>query len=321
MAGFCVIINVFRRNLLILALLLMACLEATAQYDPSFSHYWAMETSYNPAAIGKQDKINITGAYNMTLTGFRHNPKTMYFSGDLPFYFIGGYHGVGGQCMSDQIGLFSHNRFTVQYANKQKLFGGTLSIGVEASMISENFDGGGLNLAEAGDPAFATSEVTGSGFDLGAGLYYKHKNWYAGASVLHALAPTIELGETNELNIARAYYLTAGCNIRLKNPFLSIHPSIMGRSDGIGYRADVTTRLHYTHEGRVLYVGLGYSPTISTTVFIGGNFNNIRVGYAYEIHTNAISVGSGNHELFVGYQMDLNLFKKGRNRHQSVRIL
>ena len=310
-----------RRNLLILALLLTACLEASAQYDPSFSHYWAMESSFNPAAIGKEEKVNFVGAYNMTLTGFRHNPKTMYFSGDLPFYFIGGYHGIGGQFMSDQIGLFSHNRFTVQYANKQKLLGGTLNIGLEASLISEKFDGGGLNLEEGSDPAFATSEVNGSGFDLGAGIYYKHKNWYAGVSVLHALAPTVELGETNELNIARAYYLTAGCNIRLKKPFLSIHPSIMGRSDAIGYRADVTARLLYTHEGRVMYVGLGYSPTISTTLFIGGDFHGVRLGYAYEVHTNAISVGSGNHELFVGYKMDLNLFKKGRNLHQSVRIL
>jgi len=32
-------------------------------------------------------------------------------------------------------------------------------------------------------------------------------------------------------------------------------------------------------------------------------------------------MGNGCHELFVGYQMDLNFVKKGRNRHQSVRIL
>lgn len=280
-----------------------------------------MESSFNPAAIGKQDKINFVGAYNMSLTGFKRNPKTMYFSGDLPFYFLGSYHGVGGQFMSDQLGLFSHNRFTVQYANKQKLFGGTLSIGLQATMISENFNGGELNLEQGSDPAFATSELTGSGFDLGAGIYYKHRHWYVGASALHVLAPTIELGENNELAIARSYYLTAGCNIRLKNPFLSMHPSVMGRTDAIGYRADVTARLQYTHEGRVLYAGLGYSPTISTTLFIGGDFHGIRIGYAYEVHTNAISVGSGNHELFVGYMMDMNLFKKGRNRHQSVRLL
>jgi hypothetical protein len=45
------------------------------------------------------------------------------------------------------------------------------------------------------------------------------------------------------------------------------------------------------------------------------------VGYCYEAYTGAISLGNGGHELFVGYQTDVNFGKKGRNRHQSVRIL
>ena len=48
-----------RRNLLILALLLMALQGVQAQYDPSVILYWAMETAYNPAAAGKQNKINV----------------------------------------------------------------------------------------------------------------------------------------------------------------------------------------------------------------------------------------------------------------------
>jgi len=299
----------------------MASVEASAQYDPSFSHYWAMEPSFNPGAVGKQEKINIVGAYNMTMTGFRHNPRTMYASGDMPFYLVGAYHGVGLRFVNDAIGLFSHRNLAVQYAMKQRLFGGTLSIGVEGAMMSETFDGSGLNLDEPGDPAFATSEVTGTAFDLGAGLYYQHKHWYAGASVRHALAPKIELGETNELNVARSYYFTAGCNIRLRNPFFTLHPSVLGRSDGVGYRVDVTTRLKYTHEQRVMYVGLGCSPTNSVSLLLGGVVHGISLGYCYEVYTNGVSVGSGSHELCVGYQMNLNLFKKGRGRHQSVRIL
>jgi len=295
--------------------------EVRAQYDPSFSHYWTMETSFNPGAVGKQEKINFTGAYNMSLTGFRRNPRTMYASADMPFYLIGAYHGVGLRFVNDAIGLFSHRNLGVQYAYKQKLFGGRLSIGVEGAMLSENFDGGDLDLAEAGDNAFSTSEVTGTGFDLNAGLYFTHKYWYVGVSAMHLLAPTIEIGETNELSVARSYYFTAGGNIRLRNPFLTLHPSVMGRSDGVGYRADVTTRLKYTHEQRVMYAGLGYSPGNSFTVYLGGNFHGISLGYSYEVFTNGISLGMGSHELCVGYQTDLNIFKKGRNRHQSVRIL
>ncbi|MCR5270344.1 MAG: PorP/SprF family type IX secretion system membrane protein [Prevotella sp.] len=311
----------FRRILLILALGVVTVLEVCAQYDPSFSHYWTMETSFNPASAGKQEKINFVGAYNMTLTGFEHSPKTMYVSADMPFFMLGGYHGVGARIINDAIGLFSHKTFALQYANKQKLFGGTLSIGVQAAMLSETFNGSKLDLEKGSDPAFSTSEITGSAFDLGAGLYYQQRHWYVGASVQHALAPTVELGETNEIAVSQTYYFTGGCNIQLRNPFLSIQPSVLGRFDGVGYRADVTSRLTYKHENRVMYAGLGYSPSNSVTVFLGGDFHGVRLGYAYEIYTNGVGLGNGSHELFVGYQTDVDLFKKGRNRHQSVRLL
>ena len=70
-----------------------------------------------------------------------------------------------------------------------------------------------------------------------------------------------------------------------------------------------------------MWAGLGYSPTNSVTVMIGGNFHGIMLGYSYEVYTSAINIGNGSHELFVGYQTDLNLQKKGRNKHKSVRIL
>ena len=45
------------------------------------------------------------------------------------------------------------------------------------------------------------------------------------------------------------------------------------------------------------------------------------LGYSYEIYTSAISAKNGSHELFVGYQTELNLYKKGRNLHKTVRLL
>ncbi len=306
---------------MILALLMAAFAQVKAQYEPSFSHYWAMETSFNPAAVGKQDKINVDVAYNMSLLGFENNPKTMYASADLPFYFLGAYHGVGAKFVNDQIGLFAHNSIAIMYAVRLKMLGGSLSIGVQPTLIGEKFDGSKVVTEEPNDPAFSTSALTGSGFDLGAGLYYQHRYWYVGASVMHALAPKVELGENNELSISRTYYFTAGGNIRLRNPFLSIQPSVLGRTDGVVYRADVTARLTYQHEKRRLYLGVGYSPTNSVTVYIGGNFHGINLGYSYEAYTNGLKLGNGSHELKVGYQTDLNLFKKGRNRHQAVRIL
>jgi len=302
--------------------MLLAAVKATAQQEASFSHYWAMEPSFNPAAVGKESVINVTGAYAMSMVGFEHNPKTMYLAGDMPFYLLNKYHGVGLQLMNDDIGLFTHQRLAVQYAYKQRLFGGTLSVGIQVGMLSEKFKGSQVDLDETDDDAFSTSDVSGTALDLAAGLYYKHRLWYAGLSMTHVTAPSIELGDRSILNVSRTYYLTGGYNIQLRNPLLSVHPSVLARYDGVAYRVDLTGRLKYEHEKKMFYAGVAYSPTNSVTAMIGGLFHGISLGYSYEAYTSsAIGLGKGSHELFVGYRTTLNFGKKGRNRHQSVRIL
>ena len=299
----------------------MAVETAMAQYDVEFSHYFDMEPYYNPAAVGKQEKLNIAGAYAMQFAGFENNPKTMFISADAPFLFLNSFHGAGIHLLNDKIGFFTHQRIAVQYALKRPLFGGTLSVGVQGGLILEGFDGSDLELIDEGDEVFTSSQVDGNTFDLGAGIYYTHGRWYVGASVQHITAPLIDLGEYNQLKIDRTYYLTGGYNIRLRNPFLTIPTNAIVRYDGAVYRADITARLVYQNENKLLYGGVGYSPTNSVTAFVGGSLHGIHLGYSYEMYTNGISLGHGSHELFVGYQIDLNFQKKGRNLHKSVRYL
>ena len=299
----------------------LVTVNVCGQYDASFAHYWAMEPSFNPATVGKEAKLNVVGAYAIQMAGFEHNPNTMYAAADMPFYALGSYHGVGVQLLNDAIGLFSHKRLSLQYAYQQRLFGGKLNVGVQAGMLGETFDGSKLDVEDTNDPAFSTSSVNGTGLDLSVGIYYQARRWYVGASVLHLNSPVVALGETNELSIDPTYYFTAGYNIQLNHPFLKVQTSVLGRTDGVAWRADVTGRLKYEHEKKVMYAGLSYSPTNSVTVLIGGNFHGIHLGYSYEIYTSAISAKNGSHELFVGYQTELNLYKKGRNLHKSVRLL
>ncbi len=312
---------VLKRISIILFLLVVAVTGAMAQYDVAFSHYFDMEPSFNPAAVGKQTKLNITAAYALDMVGFEHNPQTMYAAADMPFYFLNAYHGVGLQFMNDKIGLFTHQKLALQYAYKSQLLGGKISVGIQAGLLSENFKGSELDLGESGDNAFTSAEVDGNGLDITLGLYYLHGPWYVGASVQHLNSPLIELGEKNELKIDATYYLTGGYNIKLRNPFLTVKPSFLVRTDGVSYRGDITGRLVYAYEKKMMYGGIGYSPTNSVTFLVGGNFHGIVVGYSYELYTSAIAPGNGSHELYVGYQMDVNLVRKGKNKHKSVRIL
>ncbi len=317
----CRYIVVQKRLPIIILMVLLAVSTARGQYDVSFSHYFDMEPYYNPGSIGKQEKLSVVGAYALDFVGFENNPRSMYIGADMPFFLLNNYHGVGASMLNDQIGLFTHQRIAIQYAYKHKLFGGVISAGVQVGLILEAFKGSEVDLEDSGDPAFSSSDINGNSFDLGLGLYYTHGRWYIGASVEHLTAPLVKLGETNELQIDRTYYLTGGYNIKLRNPFLTIHPSALLRTDGLAFRADVTARLIYKNDKKMLYGGVSYSPTNSVTILIGGSFHGVNLGYSYEMYTSAINPGNGSHEVFVEYQMDLNLVKKGKNKHKSVRIL
>lgn len=310
-----------KRLTIITLWLVLGFSEASAQYDATFSHYFDLEPTFNPAAVGKQPKLNITGAYAMSMAGFENNPRTMVLAADMPFVFAGMNHGAGVQLMNDQIGVFKHQRIALQYAYKLKLGSATLGLGLQGALLLENIDGTRLDPAEANDHALPTSEETGNAVDLGVGLYYMARTWYVGLSAQHLNSPNVELGERHELHIAPTYYLTSGCNISLRNPFVKIKPSALVRTDGTGYRADISTRVEYANEKRLLYAGVSYAPTISVTGMVGGRFHGIVLGYSYEMYTSAIKPGNGSHELFVGYEQELNFVKKGKNKHKSVRLL
>jgi type IX secretion system PorP/SprF family membrane protein len=301
--------------------LLFVTTQIKGQYDPSFTHYWMMEPQYNPAAAGSTDNMRIVGTYSAQMSGYEDAPKTMYFGADLPAFFLKPNHGMGASFLNDEIGLFSHKRFSFQYAYRFKLFGGKLGLGAQVDLLNESFDGSKVDVEDSNDPAFASSDVNGSHVDAAFGVYYQHKNWYAGLSAQHLTAPTVTMGETSQLKVDRTYYFTAGYNINLRNPFLTIKPSVLAMYDGKEYRADLSGRVEYANDDKMLFGGATYSPENSVAVFVGGKFHGVVLSYSYEAYTNGVGMDHGAHELVLSYEMKLNLYKKGKNLHKSVRLL
>lgn len=303
-------------------LLLCACLRtASAQQAPAFAHYWDMLPQFNAGAVGRNDQLRITAAYQAHNMGFDDAGGTMYAGADMAFALGKTRHGVGLVFENDAIGLFSHQRFCAQYAYQQRLFGGRLGIGVEVDMLNEKVDGSKADLIDPNDPAFPSSEMTGSKFDVSVGLFYQRKGLEVGLSAAHLTSPTILMGETNEIKVKSLYNFYAAYNIKTKNPLFNIVPSTMLRYDGQEFRADITARLLYAKDAQRLYGGVTYSPMHSVTGFVGGRFHGIDLSYSYEANTEGIGLLHGNHEVTLGYTLDLNLSKKGKNLHRSVRFL
>lgn len=137
----------------------------------------------------------------------------------------------------------------------------------------------------------------------------------------HVTMPTVNVGEQWQVEVPALYNFTAGYNIKTKSPFLKIVPSVMLRYQGVDFRADLTARVVYTHQKLQLTCAAGYTPNRAVMLQVGGMLHGVKLSYAYEANVAGMGMSSGNHELCVSYRMEIDLGKKGKNKHQSVRFL
>ena len=308
---------------LLIALLSVGVLgKMYAQYDAHFTHYWKMQNFYNPAGAGFEKKMAIYAAYSNQMTGFEGNPKTMLINIDAPIPFIKSDHNLGLGILNDDIGLFSNQRLYLNYAYGFKLFKGRFVIGAQIGLVNSSFESKEIDFGgESNDPAFPSGNADGNNLDLGAGILYQHKYFNVGISAFHLNAPLVELGEKNEIQIDPCLNFMAGGNIPLKNPLLSIQPSLMVMTDFVSWRADISAKATYSYDEKDFFGGITYSPMASVAFVLGMEMMNISLSYGYELFTSGVGAANGNHDIFIGYKVDLGTFKKGKNKHNSIRIL
>ncbi len=312
------------KRLLWLGLAWLAAFGMKAQSDVAFTNYWALQSFYNPASSGLDGKLTLQGAYSMQMMGYEHAPATMLVGVDLPVYFLGPRHGAGVGFVNDAIGLFTHKKIYLQYAYHQPFKGGRLSFGFRPALLTEDFDGSKVDVSDSGDPVFASGQVDGTAFDLDAGVRYTYKDkWYAGLSAMHVLSPKVMLGDdkVNEIDYSPNLFATAGYTFHFRQKEYVLYTSGILRTDLVAWRGDISARLAYNGEKIRFYGGLTYSPMTSVGLLFGTTFQGINIGYSYEMFTGGVGALQGTHEIVLGYSTDLNLFKKGKNKHQSVRIL
>lgn len=295
-----------------------------AQYDAQLSQYFMAMGYYNPGYAGSSGDLNLFALHRQQWVGIHGAPKSFFVSGDMPLKLGKTEHGVGVVFFTEGIGLFHNTHVAGQYAYKKKLFGGTLSVGLQVGIANQSFDGTKVKIPESDyhqgtDEAVPKTLVEAMVLDMNAGVYYTHKKFYVGIAATHLTEPELQLEENVYTFIGRAYNLTGGYNIQLKNPLYELQPSVFLKTDMQSFQADITGRLVYN---KMFNGGLSWRINESVVIMLGATFGNIQVGYAYDLPTTPILKGSsGSHELMLRYRLKLNKTKTGKNKHKSVRIL
>lgn len=306
-----------------------------AQTDANYSQYYEIPTMFNPAATGRTDFLRIRGAGRLQWLGIDGAPKTFLATADMPFKLFNKRFGTGIVMQQESIGLYKSLNLGAQIGYKLKKWGGEFTGALQFGFIDQSFKGSevfipdGDDYHEGSDDGIAMTDLHGTAFDIGAGVWYEHKRWWAGVSMTHLTSPSITMGGENggnateeqiyEFNVARTLYFMAGCNIPIKNTLFEIMPSVMVKSDFTFTTGEITARARYN---KFLSFGIGYRYNDAVIATIAAEIKNFYVGYSFDYATSGIhSASSGSHEVVVGYRLKLNLGEKNRNRHKNIRIM
>lgn len=314
---------------LLLTLLLPGRMEA--QVDAQFTQYFEVPSYYNAAAIGTSDFIRLRGGSRLQWVGIPKAPKTFLITGDMPLKILGKRLGVGLVMQQESMGLYKNMTIGAQAAYKLKLFKGELGIGLQFGFIDESFKGSEVVLPDGDDyhqgtdEGIPTTDVHGTSFDLGLGVWYTHRYFWAGLSATHVNEPSITMstdgndGKEYEFKAGRVVYFMAGGNIPIKNTLFEIQPSLLVKSDFTFTTGEVTARVRYN---KFITAGLGYRINDAVSLMLGAEFKNFYLGYSYDYATSAISKASnGSHEIWAGYRLKLDLGEKNKHKHKSIRIM
>ncbi len=332
--------KLIKRYIMLAAILVMTAAGHTvqAQTDMQYSHYFEVPSLYNPSAIGNVDGIRVRVGGRLQWMGIDNAPTGFLATANMPVKLMKKRLGVGLVAQQESAGLFRNMTVGVQAAYKQKLFKGELSAAVQIGFANEIFKGSKVELPdeddyhEGQDEAIPTTDVSGNALDLGVGVMYTHRWFWAGVSCTHVNAPTITFEDDSrsssstssttknyEFQLRRTLYFMAGSNIPIKNTLFEVMPSMLVKSDFTFTRVEVNGRVRYK---KFLTAGLGFRYDDSVNAMLGAEFKGFYIAYCYDYPLSAIAKASaGSHELLLGYTVKLNMSGKNNNKHKSIRIM
>lgn len=332
-------------RIIILTVAVALGLSLSAQTDPLLSQHYAVPSFYNPAAAGSTDLLRLRAGGRMQWVGIDNAPTTFLGAADMPLSLFGKKIGVGAVAMQESMGLYSTLSLGAQVAYKLRFAGGTLSVGLQLGMFDEGFKGSEVYLPDdddfhqGADDALPTTDVHGTAFDMGAGVFYSHKYFTAGISCTHLMSPTLTLRTSSssssgvsraadgavsgekvfQYEAARTLYFQAEGNIPVKNTLFEVLPSVLIRSDFTFTDVAATVRARYN---KMFSAGIGYRYGDAVSLMLGAELKGIFIGYSYDYHLSDIAkASSGSHEIFAGYNLKLDFSEKNRNKHKSIRIM
>jgi type IX secretion system PorP/SprF family membrane protein len=296
-----------------------------AQQAIMFSQYMNNLIPSNPAAVGHNDMINVGGSFRSQYAGFEGAPIVYNVGADIGFNIAKTKHGAGINFYDNTVGLFRFQDVNLDYAYRIPIKDGYLSAGISVNFTTVSYDTERLHTVDSeyhspDDPSIAQANGNDFKMDLGAGVLFKNKTWFAGISLLNILAPQYRLSNTSETNLfdkSRNLIILGGYNISFTNPLYKLKVSAAINTDFVSWSGIANANLEYKER---YWGGLGYRID-GAVVFMAGIrvLDGLNIAYSFDLPTSSLINSAGSHEVSLSYSFNIDLAKK--NKYKSIRYL
>jgi len=342
----------------LLLLLLLPFFSLFAQ-NPQFSYFSWAQPYFNPAAIGeKENHINFIGFYREGPKRQEIEPNENQDNDNNPggkevknydqqgqrevLLHIDSYikkikGGVGVTFLSDKVGKTDKAGFSIGYAQKFRVRGGKLGVGVQLGFLNQTPAKKDDFIAiddPNQDPTIIQLNSVESflDFDMNFGLIYRTPTWYVGLSGTNLIGGGVRVSgaETSSLRVGRQYYLSGGYiwNLRTAVPW-SIEPSVLIRTELATWSLHLMTLARYNG---ILWFGLSYQLDNAIAVLLGATpfynstndyLRGLELGFAYGFDTKKTAYVKGGTwgDFEIVFRYGFNFYKEktltgyGSSRH------
>jgi type IX secretion system PorP/SprF family membrane protein len=284
-------------------------LELEAQQEAQYSMYFFNPMLINPGYTGTQEALQVTALVRDQYTNFKGAPKTQGLSLHAP---LRNQHiGLGVTLTNDKLGATNNTAGYGFFAYSIKLNAKNhrLVFGLKAGTDFYRSDYSNATVEDNSDYLFVDGyNFRKTLFNVGTGVYYYGKRFYAGASVPSLVKNSIAESTGQKAVQENHFYAFAGVVIKI-NPGINFRPSFVIKTvKNAPPSIDANAALLFYNK---VWFGLMYRYNSAAGANIMYNVSeNFRIGYAYDYGLNTLQkYSNGSHEIMLGF--DLRTVQKG----------
>ncbi len=312
-----------KKNYVLLFLLVTFFSKSYGQQPAQYSLYMLNPYGVNPAAAGLKGTLEATGGFRSQWVGIEGNPVSQYLNVILPLSIVSS--GVGISIQNESIGARSGLNAKASYNYILKMGEGQLSAGLAGGIVQGSLNssklrtpGGDYNqgVVDHRDKILDIFTINGTTPTFDLGVYYRNEKFEGGFSVNNLTEPKLKLKGQQDINISlrRNYFALAAAHFDITSS-ISLHPSVLIKSDAIETQMDFSTFVRYNDN---IFLGAtfrGYSKNSQDAIsgFGGVKLNSkLMLAYSYDFTLSALkTIAQGTHEIVLQYNLGKE-FGKGK---------